>query len=117
MLYGAEAVEDLYYTWNKKQKQIKIEETNKERKTNQARKVSKQSKQTVIAKQDAVVAYCSQPRSSVEIMQHIGVTRQTRTVNLYIGTLIEQGRLRALIPGKPNSPKQRYIAVSQETDL
>lgn len=115
LLTGAESVEDLYYTWNKKQKQIKKEEANKEKKANQVRRINKQSKQNVIAKQDAVVAYCSQPRSSVEIMQHIGVTRQTRTVNLYIGTLIEQGRLRALIPGKPNSPKQRYIAVSSET--
>ena len=94
--------------------QIKKELANKDIKNTQAnkgRRVSKQSKQAVAAKQDAVVAFCSQPRSSAEIMQHIGVTRQTRTVNLYIGTLIEQGRLRAMIPGKPNSPKQRYIAA------
>ena len=109
-----ESVDDLYYTWEKKQKQIKKELANKGSnvfKPNKEHRVSKQSRRAVAAKQDAVVEFCSQPRSSAEIMQHIGVTRQTRTVNLYIGALIEQGRLRALIPGKPNSPRQRYIAV------
>ena len=114
ILTAEETVDDLYYSWEKKQQQTKKELANKDNKkavTNKERRVSKQSKQAVAAKQDAVVEFCSYPRSSAEIMQHIGVTRQTRTVNLYIGALIEQGRLQAMIPGKPNSPKQRYIAT------
>ena len=112
VLEAGESVEDIYYSWNKKQNQIKKEKANIANKTNKGYHVSKQSKLAVSAKQEAVVQFCSQPRSSMEIMQHIGVSRQTRTVNLYIGALIEQGRLRALIPGTPNSPKQRYIAVN-----
>ncbi|MBE6417349.1 MAG: DUF4062 domain-containing protein [Akkermansiaceae bacterium] len=111
IFYVGESDDEVYYEWEKKQKQANKEFANTASKTNKVNRVNKQSKQSVLAKQDAVVAFCSVPRSSMEIMQHIGVTRQTRTVNLYIGALIEQGRLQALIPGKPNSPKQRYIAV------
>lgn len=109
VLYVAESDDEIYYEW---EKQLRIK--NKEKEANKAKTLNEQrrkSKQTVLEKQAAVVAFCSVPRSSMEIMQHIGVSRQTRTVNLYIGALIEQGRLQALIPGKPNSPKQRYIAV------
>lgn len=72
---------------------------------------SKQSNSAVKAKQNAVVAFCREPRSSMEIMEHIGVSRQTRTINLYIGELIKDGRLRALLPDKRNSPHQRYIST------
>ena len=47
----------------------------------------------------------------MEFMEHIGVTRKTRTVNLYIGDLVKAGKLPPLIPDKPNSPRQRYISM------
>ena len=47
----------------------------------------------------------------MEIMEHIGVTRQTRTVNLYIGDLVKAGKLPPLIPDKPDSLRQRYISM------
>lgn len=108
-----EAREDedmLYSEWARAQRQIKLAANKVE--NGGANKVkNKQRRGSVFEKQNAVVAFCSVPRSSLEIMQHIGVTRQTRTVNLYIGDLIKEGRLRALFPGKPNSPRQRYIAA------
>lgn len=91
--------------WEKRLKQIKMQQAlfvNKVKRTNRA---------SVIEKKRQVVSFCSVPRSSNEIMAHIGVTRQTRTVNLYINELVKAGELRLLIPEKPNSPKQRYISV------
>ena len=93
------------YAWEKQQKRIKRQEAlfaNKAKRTNRS---------DVITKQMAVIQFCSEPRSSMEIMEHIGVTRQTRTVNLYIGELVKKGKLRPLIPDKPNSPRQRYIST------
>lgn len=98
-------VDEELYRWEISQKQIKQQRAlfvNKARRGNHS---------SVIEKQKMVVEFCTEPRTSNEIMEHIGVTRQTRTVNLYIGELIKAGRLRPLVPGKPNSPKQRYISV------
>lgn len=92
--------------WEKSLKRTKVKKgicSNKEKRTNRA---------SVLEKQIKVIEFCREPRSSNEIMEHIGVTRQTRTVNLYIGELIKTGKLRPLVPGKPNSPKQRYVAIT-----
>lgn len=97
--------ETALYAWEKCQKQTKKKKalfSNKDKRANRA---------DVAAKQKAVVQFCTEPRSSLEIMEHIGVTRQTRTVNLYIGDLVKAGKLRPLIPDKPNSPRQRYIST------
>lgn len=107
--YGVRTVEDNndidLYEWQTRQKRTKVQVAlfaNKDKRTNRV---------DVTEKQRAVVEFCSEPRSSLEIMEHIGVSRQTRTVNLYIGDLVKAGRLRPLIPDKPNSPRQRYVAV------
>ena len=95
----------LFYEWQNQQKRIKRKDAlfaNKDKRTNRA---------DVSEKQKAVVKFCSEPRSSMEIMEHIGVSRQTRTVNLYIGDLVKAGKLRPMIPDKPNSPRQRYVAT------
>lgn len=107
--FGVRSVEDNadidLYEWQNQQKRIKRKNTlfaNKDKRTNRA---------DVAEKQKAVVKFCSEPRSSMEIMEHIGVSRQTRTVNLYIGDLVKAGKLRPMIPDKPNSPRQRYVAT------
>lgn len=107
--YGVRAVEDnsdnAIYEWEKRLKRTKMQNAlfaNKDKRTN---------RMDVAEKQKAVVNFCSEPRTSKEIMMHIGVTRQTRTVNLYIGDLVRRGKLRPLIPDKPNSPRQRYVAT------
>lgn len=100
-----ENMESDLYVWEKRQKQTKRVVEAK------ANKVKRTKRASVLEKQQLVVEFCRLPRSSNEIMEHIGVTRQTRTVNLYIGELIDSGKLRALLPDKPNSPKQRYIAA------
>ena len=103
-LMAEEASIEELLEWNKQTKQIKQKQSlfaNKD-KTNKA---------SVTNKQQAVIRFCSEPRSSQEIMEHIGVSRQTRTINLYIGDLIKAGQLRPTIPDKPNSPQQRYVAT------
>jgi predicted HTH transcriptional regulator len=93
------------YRWEIRQRQIK------QQKALCANKAKRGNHPSVIEKQQMVVDFCTKPRTSIEIMEHIGVTRQTRTVNLYIGDLIKAGKLRPLVPEKPNSPRQRYISV------
>jgi predicted HTH transcriptional regulator len=107
--FGVRSVEDNadidLYEWQNQQKRIKRKDAlfaNKDKRTKRA---------DVAEKQKAVVKFCSEPRSSMEIMEHIGVSRQTRTVNLYIGDLVKAGKLRPMIPDKPNSPRQRYVAT------
>ncbi len=113
---GEDCFED-YHSWIKEHIRFKREERTKKQSEQRTalskRRIakSKQSRADVAKKQSAVIEFCCIPRSSMEIMQHIGVSRQTRTVNLYIGELIKEGRLRALLPDKPNSPRQRYIAA------
>jgi ATP-dependent DNA helicase RecG len=98
VLEAGEAVYDLEKQWLEQQKRTKTQKA-------LFAKPTKQTKNTSVReKQQAVIDFCSEPRSSLEIMQHIGVTRQTRTVSLYIGELIERGAIRPLIPGKRNSP-------------
>lgn len=109
VLEAGEAVYDLEHHWLEQQKRTKAQKTLFVKPTKQTKNTSVQKKQ------QAVIDFCCEPRSSMEIMQHIGVTRQTRTVNLYIGELIERGAIRPLIPGKPNSPKQRYIATGKHS--
>ena len=55
-----------------------------------------------------VVAYCIIPRSSREILEHIGVTFQNKNRERFINTLINAGYLERTLPDTPNSPLQKY---------
>mgnify|MGYP003464282800 CR=1 FL=1 len=61
-------------------------------------------------KQKEVLAFCVVPRSSREILVHIGVTNHTRNRNRYVNYLVDEGYLERTIPDVPNSPQQRYVA-------
>lgn len=59
---------------------------------------------------EAVVKYCSTPRSRAEITAFTGKSRYY-TMSAIVQPLIDQGRLQATIPDKPKSSRQRYVAV------
>ena len=61
-------------------------------------------------KQKEVLAFCVVPRSSREILVHIGVTNHTRNRDRYVNYLVDEGYLERTIPDVPNSPQQRYVA-------
>ena len=61
--------------------------------------------------QDKIVAFCAEPRNKAEIANHCGFKDIKYFTAHYLKPLLENGQLQMTIPGKPNSGKQRYIAV------
>ena len=51
------------------------------------------------------------PRSREILLRHIGLTNQTKNVQLHILPLIDIGWLTRTIPDSPTSPKQRYVTT------
>ena len=60
-------------------------------------------------KQKEVLAFCIIPRSSREILVHIGVTNHTRNRDRFVKYLVDEGYLERTIPDSPNSPQQKYV--------
>ncbi len=56
-----------------------------------------------------LLEFCEVPRSRTEIQKHLGLTNRSYVTKLYIKPLLDSGELRMLDPGKPKSPKQKYI--------
>ena len=67
--------------------------------------------------QDKIVAFCAEPRSKSEIANHCGFKDTKYFTAQYLKPLLENGQLQMTIPGKPNSSKQRYIAVGTVQDI
>ena len=61
-------------------------------------------------KQKEVLAFCVVPRSSREILEHIGVIYHHKNILKFINSLVDSGLLERTIPDVPNSPQQRYVA-------
>ncbi|MBR7172140.1 MAG: AAA family ATPase, partial [Prevotella sp.] len=64
-------------------------------------------------KQKEVLAFCIIPRSSREILVHIGVTNHTRNRDRFVNYLVAEGYLERTIPYSPNSPQQKYVVKSK----
>ena len=62
------------------------------------------------ATEQAVLSFCREPKSTHEIMEHIGLKHREYFRSQILKPLIEKGLLSLTIPDKPNSPKQKYIA-------
>ena len=60
-------------------------------------------------KQKEILAYCIIPRSSREILEHIGVTYHNHNITKYIKRLINMELLERTIPDTPNNPRQKYV--------
>ena len=61
-------------------------------------------------KQKEVLAFCVVPRSSREILEHIGVIYHHKNILKFINSLVDSALLERTIPDVPNSPQQRYVA-------
>ncbi|WP_425597247.1 Fic family protein [Synergistes jonesii] len=55
------------------------------------------------------MVFCVEPGSKREIAGHLGYKDLGSVTRYYIKPLLESGRLRMAIPGKPRSRNQRYI--------
>ena len=73
--------------------------------------------QVTVVLQDKIVAFCAEPRSKAEIANHCGFKDTKYFTAHYLKPLLENGHLQMTIPSKPNSSKQRYIAVGAVQDI
>ena len=64
-------------------------------------------------RQQAILAFCSQPRSRAEIAAHLGINTASYVSTKLIRPLLDAGLLRMTIPDAPKSKNQRYISVAQ----
>lgn len=56
-----------------------------------------------------ILEYCSEPRSTKEILSHMGLANKQHLHKTYIKPLLAVGKLKMTIPDKPNSRNQKYI--------
>ena len=84
------------------------------KKSNQEQqKVTKKSNQEnkLPGKIKDIVNFCTVPRTAQEIMEHIGITNQSKNRKRYITALVEQGLLKLTIPDNPKDRNQKYVKV------
>ena len=60
------------------------------------------------ATEQAILAFCKEPKNSSEIMEHIGLKHREHFRSAILKPMIERGLLELTIPDKPRSPKQKY---------
>ncbi|MBR5071239.1 MAG: AAA family ATPase, partial [Oscillospiraceae bacterium] len=58
----------------------------------------------------AVIQYSRTPRSREELTSFTGKSRYY-TMSAIVQPLLDQGKLKMTIPGKPKSSKQRFVSV------
>jgi ATP-dependent DNA helicase RecG len=63
---------------------------------------------------DELLQFCAVPRSTKEMMHHLGLSHREHFRDTFLLPLIASGKLAPTIPDKPSSPKQRYITVKPE---
>lgn len=76
--------------------------------TQVATQVEKGNEMDEISKK--IFVFCVEPKSAKEITEYLGFKERKSTLK-YLRTLLSDGRIAMTIPDKPNSSKQRYIAI------
>ena len=71
------------------------------------------TKQCLSDKQKEVLAFCVIPRSSREILVHIGVTNHSKNRDRLVDYLVDEGYLERTIPEFLNSPQQKYVVKNK----
>ena len=65
---------------------------------------------TQVSISEKITAYCKEPRKKSEIMAYCGYKNAKSFTKKYLKPLMDQGLITMMIPDKPNSQNQRYIA-------
>ena len=69
-------------------------------------------KVTLTNKQKDIINFCSVPRTSLEIMERLGVSNQTKNRERYITSLVAAGYLQMTNPDNPTASNQKYKKVT-----
>ena len=67
---------------------------------------------TLTNKQKDIINFCSVPRTSLEIMERLGVSNQTKNRERYITSLVAAGYLQMTNPDNPTASNQKYKKVN-----
>jgi len=57
-----------------------------------------------------ILDFCNTPRTTSEIMTHLGLTHREHFRAEILQPLLSKGLIFPTIPGKPKSPKQKYYS-------
>ena len=82
------------------------------KKTTQENNTRKPNKQDVRRQQ--LLEFCSEPKSLLDIMQHLGLKARKNVMNVYITPMIDTGVLKMTEPNNPTSRNQMYVTVKME---
>ena len=69
-------------------------------------------KVTLTNKQKDIINFCSVPRTSLDIMERLGVSNQTKNRERYITSLVAAGYLQMTNPDNPTASNQKYKKVN-----
>ena len=69
-------------------------------------------KVTLTNKQKDIINFCSVPRTSLEIMERLGVSNQTKNRERYITSLVAAGYLQLPYPDNPTASNHKYKKVN-----
>jgi ATP-dependent DNA helicase RecG len=61
---------------------------------------------------DALVEFCTVPKSRDEMQEFMGVTNREYFRKAYLKPLMEAGQIQMALPDKPKSHNQKYVIVS-----
>lgn len=61
-----------------------------------------------VVSEDAILDFCSVPRSRMELVEFTGKSRTHTMINL-VAPLVDSGKLKMTLPDKPKSSKQRFV--------
>jgi ATP-dependent DNA helicase RecG len=75
------------------------------------RNYRKEFKKQILKRMIDTLIYCDIARTKMEILEHIGLTRQTRNFKEYIEPIVEMGFLKRTLPEIPTSRNQKYITT------
>ena len=65
----------------------------------------------VEVRNEKIIKFCKIPRKREEIQIYIGIKDREYFRNGIMMPLLKAGKIKLTIPGKPNSPKQKYQSV------
>ena len=65
-------------------------------------------------KMQQLLEFCSEPRSSAEMMEHLGLTNKRSFRASYLSPLQEAGLIRMIRPDLPTWCHQKYVTVDHD---
>lgn len=108
---GNDRVDDRVNDRDPQTKSLEDSNSNKEDKNGNDRVNDRVAYKSLSGVQKNIVQFCSVPRSSREILKHIGYSYHPTHIAMFIRPLLQMRFIEMTIPDKPNSRNQKYRKV------